>query len=169
MPNIYVMITNLNPQECSKVLERNYLGNLAYIFNDEPYVIPITYFFDAKENYIFDAKENYIICYSGMGHKIRAMRKKTSVSLAVAEIFAANLWKSVLVHGTYKEVNGTDAKAYLHHFSIGIKEIIHKRERKDVDYISEFSSKIYNDDAPIVFLIRMEAMTGKSRSHVKND
>lgn len=155
------MITNLNPQDCSKVLERNYLGNLAYIFNDEPYVIPITYFFDAKEN--------YIICYSGMGHKIRAMRKKTSISLAVAEIFAANLWKSVLVHGTYKEVNGTDAKAYLHHFSIGIKEIIHKREHKDLDYISEFSSKIYNDDGPIVFKIRIEAMTGKSRSHVKND
>lgn len=155
------MITSLNQHDCSRLLAQNYLGNLAYIYNDEPYVIPITYFFNSKEN--------YMICYSGMGHKIKAMRKKTQISIAVAEILAANLWKSVVAHGTYKEVNGTDAKAYLHQFSIGIKEIIHKREHKDLDYISEFSSKIYNNDIPIVFLIKLNAMTGRSRSHVKND
>lgn len=155
------MITSLDQRSCQRVLEDNYIGNLAYISNNEPYVIPITYFFNVKEN--------YIICYSGMGHKIRAMRKKTEVSISVSEIFAANLWKSVLAHGTYKEVNGTDAKAYLHQFSIGIKEIILKHEHKDLDYISEFSSKIYNNDIPIVFLIKIDAMTGKSRTHVKND
>jgi len=153
------MITSLNQHDCSKLLGQNYLGNLAYIYNDEPFVIPITYFYNAKEN--------FLICYSGLGHKIKAMRKKTRVSIAVSEIFAANLWSSVLAHGTYTEVNGTDAKAYLHQFSIGIKEIILKREHKDLDYISEFSSKIYHGEIPIVFIISINAMTGRSRTRTR--
>ncbi|WP_370391513.1 pyridoxamine 5'-phosphate oxidase family protein [uncultured Winogradskyella sp.] len=150
------MITTLNKQQCSDVLERNYIGYLSYISNNSPYTVPITYFYNPKEN--------YIICYSGMGHKIKAMRKSIDVSLAVADIYRANKWESVLVHGKYDEIGGTTAKHYLHEFSIGIKDIVLARENKDLDYISEFSSKIYADDIPIVFLIRVEALTGKMRS-----
>lgn len=155
------MITSLDLSSCSEILKNNYIGNLAYICNNEPYVIPITYFYNAEEK--------YIICYSGMGHKVCAMRKQTKVSMSVTEILAADTWKSVLAHGTYKEVNGIDAKAFLHQFSLGIKDIILQREHKDLDYISEFSSKIYNDDLPIVFLIRITEITGKSRSRATNN
>ena len=92
------------------------------------------------------------------------MRKQISISLTVAEIFRSNKWKSVLVHGNYDEINGGTAKLYLHEFSLGIKKIILDTENKDLDYISEFSSKIYAEDIPIVFLIRIEELTGKMRS-----
>jgi nitroimidazol reductase NimA-like FMN-containing flavoprotein (pyridoxamine 5'-phosphate oxidase superfamily) len=149
------MITSLDKQGCVDVLSNNYIGYLSYISKNSPYTIPITYYFNQKEN--------YIICYSGLGHKIRSMRKKIHISLAVAEIYSSNTWKSTLVHGTYDEISGSTAKVYLHEFSLGVKEIILKREHTDLDYISEFSSKIYNDDIPIVFLIRIEDITGKSR------
>ena len=92
------------------------------------------------------------------------MRKNISISLAVADIFAAKKWQSVLAHGKYDEISGGTAKLYLHEFSLGIKSIILRKEHKDMDYISDFSSKIYNQDIPIVFLIRIDEMTGKMRS-----
>ncbi|NNK40696.1 MAG: flavin mononucleotide-binding protein, partial [Winogradskyella sp.] len=67
------------------------------------------------------------------------------------------------VLGTYEEIEGSSAKVYLHDFSLGIKDIIEKKEARDVDYISEFSSKIYADDIPIVFSIKIDKLIGKKR------
>ncbi|WP_299521399.1 pyridoxamine 5'-phosphate oxidase family protein [Winogradskyella sp.] len=150
------MIKSLDYKRCSDVLTNNYIGYLSYISNNRPYSIPITFFYNEKEK--------YIICYSGNGHKIDAMRRQPSVSLAVADIYANNQWQSVLAHGQYNEIDGGTAKLYLHEFSLGIKDIILKKEHKDLDYISEFSSKIYNQETPIVFLIKIEDMTGKMRA-----
>ncbi|MEP3836726.1 MAG: pyridoxamine 5'-phosphate oxidase family protein [Algibacter sp.] len=149
------MIRNLKKDESIKILESNYIGNLSYIYRDRPYVVPITYFFDTKNN--------VIIGYSSEGHKIRAMRKNVSVSLGVSEVDSVNSWNSVLAQGTFKELSGSDAKAQLHIFSLGVKDLIINKEHRKLDFISEFSSKIYKDDLPIVFQIRVDEITGKIR------
>jgi nitroimidazol reductase NimA-like FMN-containing flavoprotein (pyridoxamine 5'-phosphate oxidase superfamily) len=149
------MFINLEDKEIKFVLENNYIGHLGYIYQKRPYVVPITYYFN-KEN-------NTIICYSGKGHKIDAMRKNTAISLQIANIESVGNWKSVLVLGTFKQHFGSDAKAHLHKFSLGVKEVILEKERREVNFISEFSSKIYNDDIPIVFIIEIEEITGKKR------
>jgi len=149
------MIKNLDLKESLFILENNYIGYLSYIYQNKPYVIPITYYFDQVNN--------AIICYSGEGHKITAMRKNNAVSLQVSEISTVNNWKSVLVHGKFEQHFGSDAKAYLHAFSLGVKDVIMEKEHAKLDYISEFSSKIYKGDTPIVFLIRIEDITGKKR------
>lgn len=150
------MIKSIDKTQCSEILKDNYLGYLSYTSGNMPFTIPITYFYNEKEN--------YIICYSGLGHKINSMRKQIAISLCVADIFSAKKWQSVLVHGRYDEIRGGTAKLYLHEFSLGVKSIILQKERKDLDFISEFSSKIYNEDIPIVFLIRIDEMTGKMRA-----
>ena len=147
------MIKNLNPKDCNFVLSHNYIGYLSYIFQNKPYVVPITYFY----------KEDSIICYSSLGHKINAMRKNPNVSLQVSTIDSVTNWESVLVHGIYKEIDGSEAKALLHDFSLGIKDVIMNLERKDLNYISEFSAKIYTEDSPVVFRIEIEHITGKLR------
>jgi hypothetical protein len=151
------MITNLETKECQFILSNNYIGHLGYIFQNKPYVVPITYFFDEEKN--------HIICYSGEGHKIQAMRKNNQVSLQVAEIESVNNWKSVLTHGTFHLYFGNEAKAYLHEFSLGVKHVITEKEFQKVNFISEFSSKIYKDETPFVFLIKIEDLTGKKRIH----
>ena len=102
------MIRNLNHDESRKILASNYIGNLSYIYRARPYVVPITYFFDADHN--------VIIGYSAEGHKVRAMRKNGSVSLGVSEVDSVNSWNSVLAQGTFIELSGSDAKAQLHIF-----------------------------------------------------
>lgn len=151
------MITNLETNECQFILSNNYIGHLGYIFQDKPFVVPITYFFDEKEN--------HIICYSGEGHKIQAMRKNNRVSLQVDEIDSVNNWKSVLAHGTFKLYFGNEAKAHLHDFSLGVKNVITEKELQTVNFISEFSSKIYKDETPFVFIIKIEDLTGKKRMY----
>lgn len=151
------MIKTLNKKEIFKLLENNYIGYLSYIFKSCPYVIPITYYFDQKNN--------AIICYSDKGQKIIAMRKNDSVSLVVCEIGSVNNWQSVLVHGNYQEFKGSDAKNQLHQFSLGIKDLILKTEHKDSKYISDFSSKIYTEGIPVVFRININEITGRERRH----
>ena len=149
------MPINLEYEKIKFILENNYIGQLGYIYRNRPFVVPITYFFN-KEN-------NSIICYSCDGHKINAMIINNSVSLQVPEIDSISSWQSVLVHGKFEQQYGCDAKAYLHQFSLGVKEIILRQEQRQVDFISEFSSKVYKDNVPTVFLIKIEEFTGKVR------
>jgi len=139
------------------LLESNYIGNLSYVYRDRPYIAPITYFFD-KENDI-------IIGYSAEGHKINAMRKNNNVSLGVISIDSVNSWESVLAQGRFKELSGSEAKAKLHTFSLGVKDLILKKEHRTLSFINEFSSKIYKDDFPIVFQIEVEELSGRMRRH----
>ena len=76
---------------------------------------------------------------------------------------------SVLVQGIFNELEGSVAKAQLHEFSLGVKDLILKKEQRKLDFISEFSSKIYNDDLPIVFTIKIEEITGKIRMNNISD
>ncbi|WP_046744472.1 pyridoxamine 5'-phosphate oxidase family protein [Kordia zhangzhouensis] len=149
------MIKTLDSTENTQVLERNYIGHLAYVYKDEPYIAPITYYFDKERN--------IIIGYSAEGHKVTAMRKKNEVAMEVSEITSVNHWNCVVVHGKFHELNGSEAKAYLHDFSLGVKDLIIQKEQRKLDFINEFSSKIYKDDLPVVFLIHVEEVTGRMR------
>ncbi|OMP29891.1 pyridoxamine 5'-phosphate oxidase family protein [Mangrovimonas sp. DI 80] len=149
------MIKTLNQKECYMVLERNYIGHLAYMFYHQPFIAPITYFYDTANH--------WILAYAAEGHKINAMRKHRDVALQVEEVNSVNEWKSVLVHGTYEELTGSYAKAQLHSFSLGVKDLIMMKEHKDVDFLSEFSSKIHLGDVPVVYVIKIDAINGKQR------
>lgn len=147
------MIKNLDQEDCKLLLKQNYIGHLGYIYNNRPYVIPITYFYT----------DHRIICYSGEGHKIDAMRKHAPITLEVSDIDSVNHWQCIAVHGNYEEFEGSTAKALLHDFSLGIKDIILNKEQRDLNFISEFSAKIAKNDIPIVFVINIEEITGKMR------
>ena len=85
--------------------------------------------------------------------------------LNVSEIESVNTWKSIKVQGTYLELTEGEATAQLHEFSLGVKDLIIKKEHRKLDFISEFSSKIYKGNLPIVFQIKIEEITGKMRKH----
>lgn len=146
---------DITPNESTGILLNNYTGHLGYISQQNPYVIPTTYFYD-KENHS-------IISYSATGHKIDAMRKNPAVSLLVAEIKSTKNWQSVLVHGTFKELQGSEAKLKLHKFTEGVKSVIAKNEHRKTEFISEFSGKLYSRGIPVVYLIKISELTGKRK------
>ncbi|MFC5284734.1 pyridoxamine 5'-phosphate oxidase family protein [Pedobacter alpinus] len=146
---------NLNKKDCIALLNNNYIGHLAYISNNKPYTIPITYFFDQKES---------ILAYSSEGHKIEAMRKNGAVSLQVAEINNVKNWHSVLVHGQFEEIEGTDAKFLLHEFAEGVKNIINKKEKINHQFISDFTGDVYENGLTVVYRIKISEIEGKKMS-----
>lgn len=146
------MITNLTDIECKNILANNYICQLGYIYIDRPFIVPMTYFFE---------KENTIIGYSEDGHKTKSMRDNRKVSLLVSEKDNNNICNSVLAHGVYEELSGSEAKKDLHLFSAGIKELILKKEHKDTYCIGDFSLKRKTKHSPIVFRITIDDITGK--------
>jgi len=149
------MILKLGKSKCRTLLSNNYIGHLAYIYKNRPFVIPVTYYYDDSTNALFG--------YSGDGHKINALRINNAVSLEVADIESVNTWKSVSVQGAFYELEGSTAKINLHKFSEGVKDVVRIKERRDLKYLSEFSSKIYKEGPPIVFKIDIEELTGRER------
>lgn len=150
-----VMIKNLKVKESIRLLSDNYIGRLAFISQGNPYVVPITYYYDETSN--------SILGYSSEGHKINAIRKNPSVSLEVDEITAVNNWQSVLAHCVFEELHGSEAKFLLHRFAQGVKNIIVRKEKTVPRFISEFSSKPNSPKISIVFRIKIVEITGKQR------
>ena len=149
------MRINLEEKESIKLLENNYIGQLAYFSGASPYVVPITYYYDNTTH--------SITSYSSEGHKLSSMRKNPSVALGVSEITSVANWQSVQVHGRFEELEGIDAKKMLHQFSKGLKEILSRTKGKEAHFISEFSAKIEAKKTPVVFRIKIDEITGKSR------
>lgn len=149
------MYITLDATDSKSVLENNYLGHLSYIYQNRPYVVPITYFYDKDRN--------VIICYSGEGHKMQAMRQNKQVAMNALDVDALTKWRSVMVHGTFEQLFASEAKSYLHDFSLGVKSLIVEKELKELSFISEFSSKAVNENLPMIFIIKIDEITGKMR------
>jgi nitroimidazol reductase NimA-like FMN-containing flavoprotein (pyridoxamine 5'-phosphate oxidase superfamily) len=144
---------NLETHESVFLLKVNYLGHIAFVANNQLFIIPITYFYNDGGN--------EIIAYSGNGHKINAMRANPIVAFQVEDIKAINKWKSVLVHGKFEEINGTEAKFKLHQFANGVRAVISKKEEGNPQFISDFSSDIYSEETTIVYKIKLDDFVGK--------
>ena len=149
------MIKTLENNEKLHILSKNYIGYLAYNYKSNPYVLPITYFYNEEQN--------NIICYSAEGHKIEALRKNNNIAMCVTDIESINNWKSIMVNGTYKEHTGSEAIALLHQFSLGIKDLIIRNEKRSLDFINQFSSKIDFKNIPIIYTIEIKTVTGRKR------
>ncbi len=149
------MIKNIKRKTGIDILRKNYIGRLAYVVRAKPYVVPITYYYD------HDNKS--VISYTSEGHKIESMRINPSVSLQVDEITSINRWRSVLVHGLFEELEQIDAKFQLHVFAEGVKKVIVEKEKENLHFISEFSSKLKGEDPPTVYRIKILEITGKQR------
>ncbi|MGB5371263.1 MAG: pyridoxamine 5'-phosphate oxidase family protein [Flavobacteriaceae bacterium] len=148
-------MTDLTSSECIRLLKNNYIGHLGFISQGDPHVIPITFYYNQADN--------TIISYSEEGHKINAMRHNGSVSLQVEEIISNSNWQSVLVHGNFEEIKGSNAKYLLHQFAEGVKNVLKVKEQKHPEFISEFSSKTYSGGIPIVYRINISVMNGKRK------
>ncbi|MBZ9728644.1 pyridoxamine 5'-phosphate oxidase family protein [Salegentibacter sp. JZCK2] len=138
-----------------QLLAENYIGRPGYISKGKPEIIPITYYYDPKEN--------SILSYSGQGSKIEAMRKNPLVTFQVDEITTLENWKSVLLYGKFEELNGIDTKYMLHLFSEGVKKTLKNKGKSCPDSIQNFSSKTENSDTPIIFRIHIDEISGRQR------
>lgn len=151
------MISDMSMNECLALLARNYIGRLAYIYGQSPFILPITFYHDAEEK--------CIVSYSAEGHKLHAMRQYNLVSFQVDEISSIQNWKSVFVQGRFQALEGSDTKLYLNRFAEGVKKSFRIRNEKTPEFIGDFSSKNENRGVPVAYKISTDYISGKYREH----
>jgi uncharacterized protein len=92
-----MLVHELSPSDCEEVLKRNDIGRLACAQNDQPYVVPI--------HFSFDARWNCLYACSTVGQKVEWMRRNPKVCLEIEEFADRDHWTTVLVFGRYDELD----------------------------------------------------------------
>lgn len=94
-----MQIHELSAAECAAVLSRSHLGHLACAHLEQPYIVPISFSFDAERTCLYT--------FSMVGQKIEWMRENPKVCVEIEEIAGKDHWTTVLVFGRYEELQPT--------------------------------------------------------------
>lgn len=108
---------DMEKSQIESLLESEFIGRIGCFDGDNVYVVPVTYAYD----------NGYIYGHTKDGLKIRIMRKNPKVCFEIDWMKDMSNWKSVIVYGTFEELEGSDANNGL---EILKKSIMSKLDRK---------------------------------------
>lgn len=89
-----MIIQDMTQQEIKEFLARATIGRLACAKDNQPYVIPLSFAYDAVSLYSL----------TSAGTKVDWMRENPKVCIEFDEIVATNNWQSVVVTGIFEEL-----------------------------------------------------------------
>ncbi|GAA4448092.1 hypothetical protein GCM10023189_05480 [Nibrella saemangeumensis] len=95
------MLRELTSDVVDSILRQQYFGRIACAADGQVLIEPITYLFDGY----------YIYGQTREGTKIQMLRKNPAVCFEVDEMVAPDIWRSVVVQGTYEELEGDERLA----------------------------------------------------------
>jgi nitroimidazol reductase NimA-like FMN-containing flavoprotein (pyridoxamine 5'-phosphate oxidase superfamily) len=95
-----MLIHELTTAQCEEVLARTSIGRLACVCDDQPYVVPISLYFEPSENALYS--------FSSVGQKIDWMRGNPKVCVEVDEIHERLHWTTVVMLGRYEEIGHSE-------------------------------------------------------------
>src|SRR5438876_837649 len=139
------MLGKLNETEIDNLLVSQSLGRIGCTDGDQPYIVPVTYFYNGK-NIIGQTKE---------GMKLDIIRKNPNVCFEVDVMASMNNWQSVVVSGTFHELAGEEAEKarkflFRHVLTLMTTSVIHQHEHEEKGKIDD-SNRI----KPIVYKIEI--------------
>lgn len=144
------MLGELDKGEIIDLLERQIIGRLGCHVDGETYVVPI--------NYVY--LDNAVYAHSGMGKKIEMMRKNPEVCFQVDEVEDTFRWKSVVLWGTYEELEDEERQQAL--MSI-IHRIMPLRDKPSLPASHGVDDELR--DNIVVYRINITEGTGRFESH----
>ena len=89
-----MVIDKMTEKDCAALLARASLGRLGCSFDNQPYVVPISFAYEP----------DYIYVLSTSGQKIEWMRANPKVCLEVEEVASHSQWVTVIATGIYQEL-----------------------------------------------------------------
>jgi nitroimidazol reductase NimA-like FMN-containing flavoprotein (pyridoxamine 5'-phosphate oxidase superfamily) len=91
-----MLVHKLTSTECEEVLGRINLGRLACARANQPYIVPISFYFASRDKCLYS--------FSTVGQKIEWMRRNPKVCIEADEISDRFNWLTVVVLGRYEEI-----------------------------------------------------------------
>jgi uncharacterized protein len=98
-----MQITEVSPDDCRHLLARLGFGRLACVHDNQPYIVPIYFAYEA----------DYLYGFATLGRKVEWMRSNPRVCVEVDEVISHFRWSSVVVIGRYEELPDTPKYAGL--------------------------------------------------------
>jgi nitroimidazol reductase NimA-like FMN-containing flavoprotein (pyridoxamine 5'-phosphate oxidase superfamily) len=147
-----MLIHKLTADECRDVLSRARLCRLACARSDQPYVVPVSIYYEPAENAVYS--------FSVLGQKIRWMRDNPLVCLEVEEIVSRSAWVSVVATGRYKEISRSTEDAELRRRASALFE-------KQSQWWLPATAEVTSTDrppVPIFFRVMLGRLTGRRAS-----
>jgi uncharacterized protein len=144
-----MLIHELTPAECREVVARASLGRLACARHDQPYVVPIQLSYDLESESLY--------AFSTVGQKIEWMRANPKVCVEIDEIADKLHWTTVLVFGTYEEIQHSTQPRKAEATAL---ELFRQRSEWWLPAASKVVGKPEHH-MPVVYRIRIGATTGR--------
>ena len=142
-----MQIDELNDSECREILSRAVLGRLACSLNDQPYVIPVGFAYEADEIYVFATQ----------GQKIKWMRSNPKVCIQVDEIRSKSDWVSVIANGEYQELPEPQFEQERNH----ARKLLQQRHQWWLNAMAERRIQMRDHEIkPLFFRIRVSSLSG---------
>lgn len=97
------MLGSLNKYQIDNLLRSEVVGRIGCHAGGFTYVVPVTYVYDGS----------VIYAHTKEGMKTDMMRKNPAICFEVDEIKDLTNWQSVIIQGTYEELEGKEAEEAL--------------------------------------------------------
>lgn len=147
-------IHELSVTECEDILTRSELGRLGCALDNQPYVVPI--------HYSFDAESKCLYAFSTIGQKITWMRQNPKVCVEVEDVTDRNRWVTVVVFGRFEEMGESvhDQKARR-----TAEELFSKRG----EWWLPAAAKVGSGErhSVVIYRIKIDHMTGRRASRAR--
>ena len=134
--------------ECEATLVRCDLGRLGCALDNQPYVVPI--------HYAFDAERRCLYAFSTVGQKITWMRQNPKVCVEVEDVTDRDRWATVLVFGRFEEMGESEPDQMARRTA---EELFSKRR----EWWLPAAAKVGSGErhAVIIYRIRIHRLTGR--------
>ena len=151
-----MLIHELTREQCLEVLMRASVGRLACARYGQPYIVPVSFYFDGTDTCLYS--------FSTVGQKIRWMRENPRVCVEVDEIGDHMHWTTVIVIGRYEEIpagtgaGGAQSRAL---------ELFQQRS----DWWFPAAGKLAagdDHDTPVVYRIHIDKVSGRRTAKPKS-
>ncbi|MEQ9442997.1 MAG: pyridoxamine 5'-phosphate oxidase family protein [Cyclobacteriaceae bacterium] len=145
------MTGSLTDYQITTLLTSEVIGHLGCGGNDQLYVVPIVYAYDAP----------YLYSHTHEGMKIALMRKHPNVCVQIEQIDNLANWRSVIVWGKFEELRGTEAEAGLQHLKNRLYPLTSSRYSQSVlDLKAEDVAQV-RQSPEVIYRIRIERQSGR--------
>ncbi len=146
------MLKDLTPADCDKLLASQVYGHLGCYADQEVYVVPATYVYEA----------DVIYSYTHDGKKIQIMRLNNQVCFQTESMKSPQDWQSVICWGMFEEVR--DKAEQTRAIDLLTKQFADHNCKCDPFHsplVEDAKGAPHTDQCPIIYKITITKKTGK--------
>ena len=144
-----MIVYELTSAQCHDVLSTASIGRLGCALNGQPYIVPISLYFDREAKCLYS--------FSTVGTKIQWMRQNPSVCVEVDDIANQFDWTTVLVTGRYEELDDSDQGKSERQRAL---ELFQAHPQWWLPVTAKLASGLEHD-APVIYRIHIISVTGR--------